>query len=343
MRPLTEREASVLTAVIHAHTESAEPVGSRTVARQYLTDLSPATIRNTMMDLEDLGLLASPHTSAGREPTVQAYRFYINSLMEPPVLSRSDRRALDALLRERERMSARDADTVLMCVARALADLSHLITVAFLPSFDRGVLERIELVSLAENRVLVVLQVKSGPVQTLTLEMDAPVKKDLLSDTAQVLNERLTGLTIGHIRRTINERLSGISRGDPRVINVFLREGENIFDFDARTNVHLEGRPNILDQPEFADHARLVEFMQLLDERLLIQELRRRGRSKKVEVTIGSENALQGLSSCSLLTRGYQVGLLEGTLAIVGPMRMPYRRLVAALEHAGTVAETLMG
>lgn len=342
MQALTEREASVLTAIIHAHTEFAEPVGSRTIARQYLTDLSPATIRNTMMDLEELGLLASPHTSAGREPTVVGYRLYLNSLMEPPRLNTADRRLLDRVLTERERISSRDADTVLMHIARALANVSHLISVAFLPSFDSAVLERIELVPLAENCVLVVLQVRSGPVHTLTLEMTEPVKGNLLAETTSVLNERLSGHTIGEIRRTIGERLSGVSKGDRQVIKVFLREGENIFDLDARTNVILEGRLNIFQQPEFADHERLVEFMRLLDDRPLIQELRRRGSARNVQVSVGSENTIRELSTCSLLTRGYRVGLLSGTLAIVGPMRMPYRRLVAVLEHAGQVVETLM-
>jgi len=342
MRELSDREASVLTAVIHAHTESAEPIGSRTVARRYLSDLSPATIRNTMMDLEELGLLSSPHTSAGREPTVAAYRLYINSLMEPPKLTKADRGLLDAVLAERENLSARDADTLLAHIARALADVSHLISVAFLPTFDNAVLARIELVSLAESRLLVVLQVRGGPVHTLSLELAEPVKRDLLGETTSVLNERLCGHTIGHIRQTIGERLSGVSKGDPQVISIFLREGANLFDLDARSNVILEGRPNILSQPEFTDHARLAEFMQLLDDRPLIQELRLRVRSRAVQVSIGTENSLRALAWCSLLTRGYRVGPLAGTLAIVGPMRMPYRRLVAVLEHAGDVVETLM-
>ena len=111
MRPLTPREIAVLTAVVHAHTESAEPVGSRTIARQYLHDLSPATIRNTMMDLEDIGFLHSPHTSAGREPTARAYRYYLDEVMEPARLGRSDKSVFDELLTERQ--CARDADVVL--------------------------------------------------------------------------------------------------------------------------------------------------------------------------------------------------------------------------------------
>ncbi|HPU86146.1 MAG TPA: heat-inducible transcriptional repressor HrcA [Candidatus Latescibacteria bacterium] len=340
MRPLTPREIAVLTAVVHAHTESAEPVGSRTIARQYLHDLSPATIRNTMMDLEDIGFLHSPHTSAGREPTARAYRYYLDEVMEPARLGRSDKSVFDELLTERQ--CARDADVVLSCVSRALARVSRLITVAFLPTFDNGVLRRIELVSLGESRILVALEIKGGPVHTLTLEMDEPVAQGLIGETARILNERLSGLTIGQIRASITERLSGISGGEQHVINVFLREGSDIFDLDSRTNVHLEGRPNILAQPEFSDHTRLMQFMRLLDEKALIQELRRRGASRRTQVSIGTENSLPELADCSLLTRGYRAGSLSGTLAIVGPMRMPYRRLVAVLEHAGGVAETLM-
>lgn len=340
MRPLNERESAVLSAVIHAHTEFAEPVGSRTISRQYLQHLSPATIRNTMMDLADIGLLSQPHTSAGREPTVEGYRYYISMLMEPPHLVRRDRDLLDRLLNER--LAARDEDTVLVCIARSLAEISHLISVAFLPSFDLGVLERIDLVALAESRLLVVLQMRDGPVDTLTVELDEPVKRDLVPLTAQFLNERLAGLTIGEIRRTIGERLRDVSRGDLAVVSVFLREGQNIFDLDARANVHLEGRLNILNQPEFSDRTRLVALMEALDDRPLLQELRGRVKSPHVEITVGTENRISALAACSLLTRGYRVGSLAGTLAIVGPMRMPYRRLVAALEHAGDVAEELL-
>jgi heat-inducible transcriptional repressor len=293
-----------------------------------------------MMDLEEIGLLHSPHTSAGREPTARAYRYYLNELMEPTRLARTDRSVFDQLLEDQQ--CARDADLVLSCVSRALARVSRLITVAFLPTFDNGILERIELVSLGESRVVVALQNKGGPEHTLTLEMKEPVKQKLIAETTQVLNERLCGLAIGLIRQTIAERLSGISRGDQHVINVFLREGIDIFDIDSRTSVHLEGRPNILAQPEFNDHARLLQFMRLLDDKPLIDEIRRRGTGRKIEVSIGTENSLPALSSCSLMTRGYQAGSLSGTLAIVGPMRMPYRRLIGVLEHAGGVAETLM-
>jgi len=340
MRPLTEREAAVLTAVVHVHTETAEPVGSRTISRQYLAGLSPATVRNTMMDLAELGLLSQPHTSAGREPTVEGYRYYITALMEPPHLLRTDRTVLDQLLRER--MAAWDEDTILTHVARALARVSHLVTVAFLPSFDMGVLERIDLVPLSDSRILVVLQLRDGPVDTLTLELSERMRRELLPETVQTLNERLSGLTVGEIRRTIGERLKDVSRGDREVVKVFLREGQNIFDVDARVGVHLEGRINIMNQPEFSDHARLAALMQALDELSLVQELRRRVQGRRVEITIGPENRISALSPCSLLTRGYGVGSLSGTLAIIGPMRMPYARLVAALEHAGTVAEQLL-
>ena len=340
MRSLTDRQAEVLKAVIHEHVDSAEPVGSRTVARQYLTEISPATIRNTMLDLAEMGLLSQPHTSAGREPTVEGYRLYISSLMVPPRLARRDRTVLNQLLRERA--AARDENAILDYIAQALAQVSHLLSVAFLPHFERGVLERIDLVPLAESRLLVVLQLENGPVDTVTLTMREPIRRDLLSETTQALNERLSGLSIGEIRRTVSTRLRDVSGGDREVMDVFVREGENIFNIDSRTGVHLEGRINILNQPEFADHARLTELLEALDDQPLIDELRQRSNPDRVEVSIGCENRISALSTCSLLTRGYHVGQLSGTLAIVGPMRMPYGRLVAALEHAGNVAEELL-
>ncbi len=339
MRPLTEREQEVLTAVIEAHTETAEPVGSRTISRQYLSQLSPATIRNVMYDLEELGLLVQPHTSAGREPTVAGYRLYLNELMHAPRLVRLDRDRLNVLLEDRP--ATRDEDTILVHVARALANISHLISVAFLPSFDRGVLERIELVPVSDNRVLAVLQIEGGPVDTVMIELGEPMNRNLIPETSRALNERLSGVAIGQLRETIGERLKGLSFGDREVINAFVRDGRAIFNVDARASVVLEGRPNILSQPEFSDRDRLSDLMSVLDDRPSIQELRG-GDRQQVEVTVGPENRLTALASCSLLARSYQVGSLSGTLAIVGPMRMPYPRLVAALEHAGLITEELL-
>jgi len=340
MQNLTEREATVLTAIIHAHTESAGPIGSRTLAKQYLTEFSPATIRNTMSDLEDMGFLEKPHTSAGREPTESGYRAYVDDFMSPPRITQRERNILNDILKQS--MTARDADMILGHVARALATISHQIGVAFLPSFDLGIFQRIELVPLAEHTVLAAIQVTGGPVRTVTLELDEAVERSVLDETAAVLNERLAGLTVGQIRSSIAERLRDVSRGDSRVISIFLQEGREIFDLDARTNVHMEGRPNILGYPEFADRARLTEFMSALDEGDLYAEVRERDVTQEIAVSIGQENRCGGLASCSLVMRGYQQGPLSGTLAIVGPMRMPYRKVVAALNHAGQLIESLL-
>ena len=164
MRELKEREAEVLVATIQAHIERAEPVGSRTLARHYLTNLSPATIRNTMADLEEMGLLGKPHTSAGREPTAEGYRLYLRSLMSPPKLVDDDRRVLEYIIREQ--MSARDADAILTSIAQALATVSRQIGVAFLPSFDRGEFRSLDLIPVAESHVLVIIEVVGGPAHT---------------------------------------------------------------------------------------------------------------------------------------------------------------------------------
>ncbi len=340
MRELTEREAAVLVAIVQLHIERAEPVGSRTLARHYLTDLSPATVRNTMADLEEMGLLTKPHTSAGREPSALGYRLYLRSLMAPPALEDNDRQVIEHLIREH--MSARDADSILTSIAQALASVSRQIGVAFLPSFDRGEFRSLELIPVSGQNVLVIIEVLGGPVHTLTLQLASPVRREVLHLTAQVLNERLSGLSVGEIRQSIKERLQDVADGNREIISIFIREGNDIFDLDSRTSIHMEGRPNVLDLPEFEDRAMLSDFMRALDEQALYQLLRLRGDKRDVSVTIGPENAITGLDTCAILARGYSVGSMSGTLAIMGPMRMPYRRLVAALQHAGDVVEDLL-
>jgi len=294
-----------------------------------------------MADLEEKGYLHQPHTSAGRVPTDKGYRYYVDELMEKEDLTDAYR----AELLERLRSGVREGDleAVLDQVARAIADLSNQLGLALSPHFEMGILQKLELVSLAEKKLLIVLSIRSGLVKTIVLEIEAVVWPSKLAETAQLLNERLHGLSIEEVRRTIRERVHMVSRGDPKLLRIIVDEADALFDFSRREELHLGGTTNIFLQPEFADRENLTDLMGLLERRdaithILSQRLAYRG----IDITIGRENPSQEMRMCSLLTSSYRVGNAVGVIGLIGPTRMPYSRLVGLLSYVAELTGTLL-
>ena len=338
---LSERERIILQSLVEAHIAASGPVGSRTIARRYALGMSPATIRNSMADLEEKGYLCQPHTSAGRVPTDKGYRYYVDELMERKDLPESQR----ARLLERIHLSAREGDVedILDQVARAIADLSNLLGLALSPHFEMGILQKLEMISLTERKLLLVLSIRSGLVKTIVLEVDVDVSSPKLVETAQLLNERLYGLSIGEIRRTIRERMHMAFRGDAKLLRVIVDEADELFDFSQREELHFGGTTNIFLQPEFEDREHLADLMGLLERRdgithILSQRLDYSG----IGITIGSENFSQEMRMCSLLTSSYRVGNAVGVIGLIGPTRMPYSRLVSLLSCVAELTGELL-
>src|SRR5207249_11684315 len=216
--PLTDRERVVLEAVIETYVQTAEPAGSRTIAQRHQLGLSAATIRNTMSDLEAKGYLYHPHTSAGRIPTDLAYRVYVNSLMHPPRVSASESHHI-----REELVSERNAvDQILARAAQVLGVLTKELGVAAGPTLDEAVLERLELLQVSSERLLLVLTLKSGAVRTIFVEVPSHMAAEAVVQVAVVLNERLAGLTLREIRATLSERLRDAApdAGSSELINI---------------------------------------------------------------------------------------------------------------------------
>src|SRR4051794_15661679 len=227
---LSERELRVLEAVVQTYIETAEPAGSQTIARRFGLGVSPATIRNTMSELEDKGYLFHPHTSAGRIPTDRAYRVYVNAIMRLAPPSSQVQEALRS-----ELAGSRNAvDEVLRRAAQVLGVLTQELGVAVAPALDDLLLERLELVPVTSERLLLVFNLRSGVVRTIFVEVPARSMSVPLAEVARVLNERLGGLTLRRIRESVSERLRDAGTGEGReLLNIFIAEGEEIFDLDG--------------------------------------------------------------------------------------------------------------
>ena len=263
---LTEREQLILRFITESFIETAGLVGSRSLARAYPElDLSPASIRNTMSDLEAAGYLDQPHTSAGRRPTERGYRAFVDELMERPELSLSEKEAVQAVLSER----LSDVDDLLRESSRLLGQLTNLLGVVLSPRLSTSVLERLELVPLAAGRLMFVLSVRGGLVKTLMLEADGDVRRHDLGRIVSILNERLGGLTLAEIRRTFLERtgdLADDSASDPAgVVRLMRDEAALLFSEPAEGRLLHGGARRLMGQPEFqeADDLRaLIEMME---------------------------------------------------------------------------------
>ncbi len=339
---LTEREQRVLDAVIRTYVETAEPAGSRTVAKRFHLGISPATVRNTMADLEDKGFLFHPHTSAGRIPTDQAYRFYVDTLMRPKRFSPAQTRKL------REELEGGVLGPLERLVRRATQVMGLLtgeLGLAIAPSVDEVVLERLELVALSAEKVLLVLTLRNGIVRTVYVDLPLSVPRETLLSLTVVLNERLAGQTMAAIRATLPDRLRDAAPAADapatELLNIFLQSGEEFFDLSGE-EVHLGYTSVLASQPEFESGRELRELIQLTEQRdLLGRVLASRDHERRLQISIGTENQLPELSGFTLVTCEYQVGELIGVIGVIGPTRMPYDKVVTIVDNTSRIVSEL--
>jgi heat-inducible transcriptional repressor len=332
--PLNEREHRVLEAVVRTYVETAEPAGSRTVARRFELGISPATVRNTMSDLEEKGYLYHPHTSAGRMPTDRAYRLYVDTLL-------TQRRGVPSSPQElRDELKSADRTGVELLIRRA-AQVLGLITselgIATGPGLAEAILERIELISVTEGKVLLVMTLRAGAVRTVFVDVPAAIPSGALISVAQVLNERLGGLSIADVRSTLTTRLRDSAPvGDPsasELLNIFVQSAEEWLEAPGQGTVHL-GRASVLaDQPEFQSGTRLKGLIELTERPdLLMPMLTARSGVNGLTITIGSEHSDPVLAGFTIITSEYNVGELRGVIGVMGPTRMPYDRVIGLVE-----------
>ena len=339
---LSDREREVLGRVVLRFIQSAAPVGSKALADEF--GLSSASLRTTMRALETAGFLGHPHTSSGRVPTAQGYRFYVDEWMD--VRGLSPREA--GLLRESVRRRLGDLEAVARESSRLMGRLAQLLAVVLTPRLSTGVLERIEVVPLSSRRVLFVLAMRGGLARTVQAEVDAPVDPARLDRVVQRLNERLAGLTLDEVRRTGAERIGDLEAGDTTgVVRVVLREAPDLFrDPVAARRAAIAGAHHLVGQPEFSQPETVREVVELAESEDVVVHLLETpalvdpAAPERAVVHIGRE-VERGAASYSVVSAPYRLGGASGAVAVIGPTRMDYPRAVALVEHvAGLLTDT---
>jgi heat-inducible transcriptional repressor len=336
---LTDREKQVLYNLISHYISTADPVGSRVIANTFRMGISSATVRNTLQDLEEMGLVEQPHTSAGRVPTDSGYRVYVDYLLKPEELTEGEKEQIkQSILRE-----GRGINEILGQTAKVLSEITNQLGITIAPRFEQGVLRGLRLIPVAEDKIMLVVIVQSGLARSIILEIEADVGERSLRDVEHVLNERLSGLTLSEIRKTISERMADVA-GHGRLLKLVIDSRDRIWSEDHSLDLHYAGTDTLISKPEFTDLSKLSGLMGLLEERRLLSEFLSQAEQEGLVITIGKENRIDQIMSCSLVKSTYRVGSITGTISIIGPTRMPYSKAVSIVEYtARSISELLSG
>jgi heat-inducible transcriptional repressor len=282
------------------------------------------------------------HTSGGRIPTERGYRLYVNRLMRPAPVSKSARVKIESEIVPAAR---NPIEEILRRAAQVLGVLTQELGVAIAPTLDGLVLERLELLPVSSDRLLVVLTLQSGLVRTIFVEVPAAVAPDAIQQVARILNERLSGLRLGEIRGTLPERLRDVGSAGQgaELLNIFIAEGEELFDFSASEGtVVLSSAQPLADQPEFASNERMRSLLELTERRDLLRRAFEDRHRRGLTITIGRENSDPRLAEFTLVTSAYRSGSLSGVIGVMGPTRMPYDKIIGLVEHTSRMVEGLM-
>ncbi len=334
MTVLDERSLKILWAVTESYIASNGPVGSRTVTRKYSFALSPATIRNTMADLEELGYIIQPYTSAGRIPTERGYRLYVNSILKKYRLAKNKRKKLLKQLSDNLPSIEKDVHKLIRDVSKTLSDLSHYLGVATPPKEEDITLKRIEFIKHERKKVFGILISDEGIIKNKLIYMEELFTQKQLNKIARYLNNELTGLTLGEVRARI---ISQISREkticNELIINALIL-CKKLIEWDTENIFHSGEISGAANLPDFANMTQIKElFRAIEDKHLMVKLLDKMTGSEGVQVLIGSESTISEMKELSMVGSTYNDGNRTlGTIGVIGPTRMNYEMVIPIVD-----------
>ena len=337
---LSERSQKILEAIIEEYIATAQPVGSKALTQNLGIKLSPASVRNVMAELEELGYLSSPHTSAGRIPTEKGYRFYVDSLVR---LNALDERQKGQIEQQYQQQGLQMSD-MLREASRTLSAVCHYTGLVMVPRLKTTIFRHIEFVKLSPRQVLAVFVTQSGLVQNKLIDVDEDLRPRDLEKITNYLNQTMNGLSIQEVRaRILTEMAHEKALFDHLLRRAFALSSAALVD-ETSGEVIIEGTSHFLEQPEFSDLPRMKRIIQTFEQKSILVDLLDRGiGAKGVQVVIGSETAYSELADCSLITAAYsgKRGTL-GTLGVIGPYRMPYSTIIPIVDYTASLISRLL-
>ena len=328
---LDERKQEILKAIINNYFETALPVGSRTISKQYNLGVSPATIRNEMSDLEELGFIIQPHASAGRIPSDKGYRLYVDMVMQ---LQKSEYRKLVYL--EELKASAGRIEDLLKSIAKRLAEETNYATLVSTPQYKKTRIRNIQLVEVSSQDLLVIVVAERNQVKDHLIHLEQPVNQELLTRLSVCINQELRGMSLEDIDLNCIHRIKGNDSQEQRimseVLDVIFRAIQQMDEADIFTY----GASNMMKLPEFQDVSKASSIMRALEQEEILEDIINttfESDDGNVKIVIGEENNIQDLKDLSLITTSYHInGEKAGAIAIIGPKRMDYENTISNLR-----------
>lgn len=337
---LTERECDILHAVVSSYITTAEPVGSRTVVKRFDMDLSAATVRNVMADLEELGYLEQVHTSSGRVPTDSGYRYYVDCLMRTQALTLAERRRIEREFSQK----LEDVDGLLRHTSHLLALVSHQAGLAEAPDASRARVQRFELVPIGENRMAVLMVDNFGVVRSMSATLSAPVESRHVESLNNFLNQNFHGVEIGALSESVRTKLGEVL-DEQRTLAQSAIEVLDLMPQRQEKRLFLEGAVQLFEQPEFQRVEQAREVFTLLDEHdRLISLLRKavsEGDGRAIFISRHDDN--MGVEGIGVVASSYSVdGRPAGLIGVLGPRRMPYPKLTSMVQYTADMVGRLL-
>ncbi len=328
---LDARKLRILQAIIDDYIMTASPVGSRTIAKRTGIGLSPATIRNEMADLEEMGFLDQPHTSAGRVPSERAYRLYVNNIMQRAKLTEAEVRYI------RDHYSRRldEVDEVVKQTAWVLSSLTKYTSMVLAPQLHAVKLKYIHLVPVAEDKALAIIVTDAGMTRDSIIRIPAGISAGMLERLGRLLTARFANCRLDEITLAQFNGISGEVAEQRAFLDAMLRSVRKSMEADGRS-VELSGAMNILNYPEYSDMDRARALLTAIEEKDILYRMLHEATNVEFSVRIGSENEDESMQDCSVVTATYKIGSNPiGSFGIIGPTRMDYARVLAVLGQIG--------
>lgn len=336
---LNERKKKILQIIIEDYISSAEPVGSRTIARKYDLGLSPATIRNEMSDLELLGYLEQPHTSAGRIPSAQAYRFYVDALIEPGTLTDNDMALIDGWYNERRR----NIDDIFQSTAKILSRMTQNVSMVLTNQQTIANFCYLKFLPLDSQHAILCIVADDGSIDTNVVDIPLGMSSEEMDYLAGKMSKLLEDRNLSDISVEILQNVHTDVVEDKLIFSSLLQAVRKVTGRRQEQKVFLGGTKQLLNQPEFRDVERVRNLLGILEEEKVLKDLLQGGEDSGLKVTIGSENKFTGIQDCSMVQATYRLnGQIVGTMAVLGPTRMEYGKVISVMDYLHKYLKTIL-
>ncbi len=335
---LNDRKKKILQLIIEDYISTAEPVGSRTIARKYDLGISPATIRNEMSDLELLGYLEQPHTSAGRIPSAQAYRLYVDSLVEPGSLTDNERALINGWFNERRR----SLDEIFQSTAKILSRMTQNVSLVLANRDADARFCYMKFLPLDERHAILCIITDDGSVDNCVIEIPLGMRMEELDYLAGKVSRLLEGRELSSIGEDLLQAVHSNIAEDKILFTSLVRSIRRLRNKHMEQKVFLGGTKQLLNQPEFRDVERVRSLLGILEEERVVRDLLKSGEDSGLKITIGSENKFSGIQDCSMVQATYRLnGQIVGTMAVLGPTRMEYGKVISVMDYLHKYLQTM--